>query len=94
MMKIKFNDNETLTLKFGVRFVDELNRVLGIEQNHMNLGMGVINSLTGLNVNDPAVLAKVLYASAYDNSPRPSLDDVYDFLDSARAILLNFALIF
>ena len=39
MMKIKFNDNETLTLKFGVRFVDELNRVLGIEQNHMNLGM-------------------------------------------------------
>lgn len=84
MMKIKFNDNKELTLKFGVRFVDELNRILGIEQNHMNLGMGVINSLTGLNVNDPAVLAKVLYASAYDNSPRPSLNDIHDFLDSGK----------
>lgn len=81
MLTIKFNNIDT-TLKFGVRFVDELNRVLGISEQNINMGMGVVRAIPGLQINDPAVLSRVLYAASYDNSPRPSLNDWFEYFDN------------
>ena len=68
-------------LHFGVRFVNELDKVAPMENNGVTFGMGLQRSLPALKTCDTAVLANVLYCATITNTPRPSLNDIYDFVD-------------
>lgn len=82
IMQIKINDKE-VELKFGVKFVRELDKVAGLDLNGASFGMGLTKSIPSLNTADPAVLADVIYsAAATKKAFRPSQDDVDDFIDN------------
>lgn len=80
-MQVKINNKE-LELKFGVKFVRELDKVAGLDVNGASFGMGLTKSIPALNTADPAVLADVIYSAASTNKAfRPSQDDVDNFID-------------
>ncbi|MCT3053602.1 tail assembly chaperone [Leuconostoc mesenteroides] len=80
-MQVKINNKE-VELKFGVKFVRELDKVAGLDVNGASFGMGLTKSIPALNTADPAVLADVIYSAASTNKAfRPSQDDVDDFID-------------
>ena len=82
IMQIKIN-NKQVDLKFGVKFVRELDKVAGLDLNGASFGMGLTKSIPALNTADPAVLADVIYSAASTNKAfRPSQDDVDDFIDN------------
>lgn len=80
-MQVKINNKE-VELKFGVKFVRELDKVAGLDVNGASFGMGLTKSIPALNTADPAVLADVIYSAASTNKAfRPSQDDVDTFID-------------
>lgn len=80
-MQVKINNKE-VELKFGVKFVRELDKVAGLDVNGASFGMGLTKSIPALNTADPAVLADVIYSAASTNKAfRPSQDDVDNFID-------------
>ncbi|MGX9816624.1 tail assembly chaperone [Leuconostoc mesenteroides] len=80
-MQVKINNKE-VKLKFGVKFVRELDKVAGLDVNGASFGMGLTKSVPALNTADPAVLADVIYSAASTNKAfRPSQDDVDNFID-------------
>ena len=82
IMQIKIN-NKQVDLKFGVKFVRELDKVAGLDLNGASFGMGLTKSIPSLSTADPAVLADVIYSAASTNKAfRPSQDDVDDFIDN------------
>ena len=82
IMQIKINGKQ-VDLKFGVKFVRELDKVAGLDLNGASFGMGLTKSIPSLNAADPAVLADVIYSAASTNKAfRPSQDDVDDFIDN------------
>lgn len=68
-------------LYFGVRFVRELDKIGGIQMRGQHFGMALTMALPALQGYDPAVLSDVIYAAAYDNKPRPTREEVDDFID-------------
>lgn len=80
-MQVKINNKE-VELKFGVKFVRELDKVAGLDVNGASFGMGLTKSIPALNTADPAVLADVIYSATSTNKAfRPSQDDVDNFID-------------
>ena len=80
-MQVKINNKE-VELKFGVKFVRELDKVAGLDVNGASFGMGLTKSIPALNTADPAVLADVIYSAASTNKAfRPSQDDVDNFIE-------------
>lgn len=80
-MQVKINNKE-VELKFGVKFVRELDKVAGLDVNGASFGMGLTKSIPALNTADPAVLADVIYSAASTNKAfHPSQDDVDNFID-------------
>ena len=79
-MKIKIKGTE-YELNFGIRFVRELDKVASVSNNGVSLGMALMRTLPALQTYDPVALYNVIYASAYDNKPRPSMEDVETFID-------------
>ena len=80
-MQVKINNKE-VELKFGVKFVRELDKVAGLDVNGASFGMGLTKSIPALNTADPSVLADVIYSAASTNKAfRPSQDDVDNFID-------------
>jgi len=80
-MQVKINNKE-VELKFGVKFVRELDKVAGLDVKGASFGMGLTKSIPALNTADPAVLADVIYSAASTNKAfRPSQDDVDNFID-------------
>ena len=80
-MQVKINNKE-VELKFGVKFVRELDKVAGLDVNGASFGMGLTKSIPALNTADPAALADVIYSAASTNKAfRPSQDDVDNFID-------------
>ena len=78
---------KTLTLNFGVRFVRELDKLSGVENNGIKFGMGVTKASVSLMGYDTASLADVLYSAAYTNRPRPSLEAIEGFIDDPETDL-------
>ena len=79
-MQVKINNKE-VELKFGVKFVRELDKVAGLDVNGASFGMGLTKSIPALKTADPAVLADVIYSAASTNKAfRPSQDDVDNFI--------------
>ncbi len=79
-MEIKINDQNQV-LNFGVRFVRELDKIASLSVKGVSLGMGLTKTLPGLQAFDAAVLSDIIYAATVTNSPRPSRNDVDDYID-------------
>lgn len=79
-MKIKIKGTE-YELNFGIRFVRELDKVASVSNNGISLGMALMRTLPALRTYDPVALCNVIYAAAYDNKPRPTMEDVEAFID-------------
>lgn len=84
-MELTINGN-TQALNFGVRFVRELDKVAGIEKSGVQLGFGLTRSLPGMQTYNPATLSDVIYAATATNSPRPSQNDVDDYVDGIETV--------
>lgn len=70
-----------INLKFGVRFLRELDKIAGVEMQGQSLGFAIQVALPKLENFDPVALSDVIYAASYEESPRPSRADVDDYLD-------------
>lgn len=86
-------DSKKVELKFGVRFIRELDKTMAFNVNvsgqQLKFGMGLMRALLSLRTNDVATLSTVIYAAAYGNSPRPSQDDIDDYIDGLTATKLD-----
>lgn len=83
-MQITINGKE-YKLNFGVRFVRELDKYVGLKVKkngiEQSFGMSVTLTLPALNQYDVAALSNVLYCATWDNTKRPSHNDIDDFID-------------
>lgn len=84
-MKIKIKGTE-YELNFGIRFVRELDKVASVSNNGISLGMALMRTLPALRTYDPVALCNVIYAAAYDNKPRPTMEDVEAFIDKEASL--------
>ena len=79
---------KNLDLNFGVRFVREIDKLVGVEMNiqgsKQSLGFGLTKAVLGLKSYDSAMLSTIIYAAAWDNKKRPSQLDVDNFLDDPK----------
>ena len=85
-MQLKIND-KTYNFNFGVRFVAALDKAYGGAINGVNFGMGLTALVPQLAQFDTAGLAKVLYTAGYVNSPRPTINQIYDYIDDPKTNL-------
>lgn len=74
------------SLNFGVRFVREIDKLVGVEMSiqgtKQSLGFGLTKAVLGLKSYDSAMLSTIVYAAAWDNKKRPSQTEVDNFLDN------------
>lgn len=84
-MILKFKDKD-IELKFGVRFVRELDKVGGVDTGNFNMGMALTKAIPALQTYDPVALSNVIYAASYGNSPRPGVKEVDEYVDEAKNI--------
>src|SRR5699024_789566 len=84
IMQIKINDKD-VELRFGVKFVRELDKIAGMDIGGASFGMGLTKSIPALKTADPAVLSDIIYsATSTVQMGRPSRDDVDDFIDNCE----------
>lgn len=69
------------SFKFGIRFVEELNKIAGLEAKGMKFGMALQTILPSLQGLDPSALSKVLCAANVTETPRLSVNEVNDYLE-------------
>ncbi len=79
-MELTINDKK-VELKFGVRFLRELDKIASVENSGIKFGMGLSRSILGLRAYDAAVLADVIYAASYGKVGQTTIDN---FLDSCE----------
>ena len=79
-MILKINEKD-VELKFGVRFVRELDKV-----GSFNMGMALTKAIPALQAYDPVALSNVIYAASYGSTPRPAMTEIDDFLDGYAKI--------
>lgn len=82
-MQLKIKD-KTYNFNFGVRFVAALDKTYGGDVNGVNFGMGLTALIPQLAQLDTAALAKVLHTAGYVNSPRPTMNQIYDYIDDPK----------
>lgn len=74
------------SLNFGVHFVREIDKLVGVEMSiqgtKQSLGFGLTKAVLGLKSYDSAMLSTIIYAAAWDNKKRPSQTEVDNFLDN------------
>ncbi|WP_423789184.1 tail assembly chaperone [Limosilactobacillus mucosae] len=76
-MELTINDKK-VELKFGVRFLRELDKIASVENSGIKFGMGLSRSILGLRAYDAAVLADVLYAASYGKVGQATIDNYLD----------------
>lgn len=81
-MELKIN-GKTVSFKFGIAFVQELNRISGAEFQGMNFGMALSTTLPALKAYDPAALLNVLFAANVTESPRIGKSELMNYFDTS-----------
>lgn len=82
-MNITINDKE-YELNFGIGFLRELDNLAGIKSQGVSMGMGLTMTIPALEGYDPLALINVIYAGTHATSPRPSMEDVENYLNSFK----------
>ena len=80
-MEITINDKK-IDLKFGVRFVRELDKIAAVEVNGQSFGFSLQKTLPALSAYDPVALSNVIYSASYGAAKRPSQNEIDDWIDS------------
>lgn len=84
-MELTINDKK-VGLKFGVRFLRELDKIASVENSGIKFGMGLSRSILGLRAYDAAVLADVLYAASYGKVGQATIDNYLDNCEDLEKI--------
>ena len=84
-MILKINEKD-VELKFGVRFVRELDKVGGVDTGIFYMGRALNKAIPALQAYDPVALSNVIYAASYGSTPRPAMAEIDDFLDGYAKI--------
>ncbi|WP_270360398.1 tail assembly chaperone [Limosilactobacillus mucosae] len=84
-MELTINDKK-VELKFGVRFLRELDKIASVENSGIKFGMGLSRSILGLRAYDAAVLADVLYAASYGKVGQATIDNYLDNCENLEKI--------
>lgn len=84
-MELTINDKK-VELKFGVRFLRELDKIASVENSGIKFGMGLSRSILGLRAYDAAVLADVLYAASYGKVGQATIDNYLDNCEDLEKI--------
>lgn len=87
-MELTINDKK-VELKFGVRFLRELDKIASVENSGIKFGMGLSRSILGLRAYDAAVLADVLYAASYGKVGQATIDNYLDNCEDLEKIFDN-----
>lgn len=78
--------DKTFNVKFGVRFVRELDKAFPNEQNGMKFGMALATKIPELLGFDIAALSDIIYFGTVTESPRPSQVDVDEYIENVEDI--------
>lgn len=84
-MELTINEKK-VELKFGVRFLRELDKIASVENSGIKFGMGLSRSILGLRAYDAAVLADVLYAASYGKVGQATIDNYLDNCEDLEKI--------
>lgn len=80
-MEIKFNGKE-LELSFGLGFLNEIDRELGLEVEQMSIGQGLNMLIPNLLQGNPVVLSKVIKSATNHHKKSPkSFDELEVILE-------------
>ncbi|HEL1262771.1 TPA: tail assembly chaperone [Streptococcus equi subsp. zooepidemicus] len=77
---------KTHNIKFGTRFVAEMDKNHIAEREGMKFGAGLQSTVPFLFERNVVTLAEIIYTGTITESPRPSLNDIYDYIDEAEDI--------
>lgn len=69
-------DKKEYELNFGIGFLDDLDKIAGVDVQGVSMGMALTRTLPALKGWDMLALIKVVYSATHATSPRPSYDDV------------------
>lgn len=70
-------------LIFGVRFVREVDKLLGVETNGLKFGMGLAIALPSITGYDTAVLTDIIYcATTHIRKGRPTVVEIESYIDN------------
>lgn len=84
-MQLTINGKE-YNFKFGVKFVRELDKEFGVVKEGISFGMALNTKVPELFGGSATALSDFLYAASVTESPRPSADDIDDFVDTVKDI--------
>lgn len=82
-MQLTINE-KTYNVKFGVKFVRELDKAYPIEQQGLKFGMALSAKIPELYAKNIASLADIIYYGTVTESPRPSLNDVETYVEECE----------
>ncbi|MGN7183680.1 tail assembly chaperone [Cytobacillus kochii] len=74
-MEFKIADKE-YQLKFGIKFIRELDKIYKVDYQGMEFGMGVNLAFMALNQYNPSVLSQVVHAAVSHSPSAPSLSTI------------------
>ncbi|HEP1259739.1 TPA: tail assembly chaperone [Streptococcus pyogenes] len=73
-------------VKFGTRFVAEMDKAHVTEREGMKFGTGLQSTVPFLFERNVVTLAEIIHVGTITESPRPSLNDIYDYIDEVEDI--------
>lgn len=79
-MDIKI-DNKNYELKFGIKFINNIDHVFGLKEQGLSFGMGTLPAVTALQAYDPAALAKIISCASLDGVSTDMVTDYIEGLD-------------
>ncbi|EFY03418.1 tail assembly chaperone [Streptococcus dysgalactiae] len=77
---------KTHNVKFGTRFVAEMDKNHVTEREGMKFGTGLQSTVPFLFERNVVTLAEIIHVGTITESPRPSLNDIYDYIDEVDDI--------
>ncbi|HGM1653684.1 tail assembly chaperone [Lactobacillus gasseri] len=80
-MQIKI-DGKEYELNFGVRWVLLMNKKYHAADAGLDQGMGITQAVSSLTQYEPEGLAEILLTATWINKSRPTLEDIYHYLET------------
>lgn len=83
-MEITIND-KPIEIKFGMAFIRELNKKVGLWTQNVNIGMALNKTLPALLGGDPEAMADLLYCgTAHIKAGRPKQSDIDTYMENVE----------
>lgn len=73
--------NKEYELKFGLKFINTMDKLYTQEMSGIKFGMGVEMMTTYLEMNNPTVLANIVKAGTSHLNSKPSNNEIEEFIE-------------